>query len=202
MRAGAVRPRRARALRARRSRGRLAAAFCALCMGLASCSDDARITHVHAEVGMTQGRIARMAADGPAPAEIHGAPYLGASDADVAALIRLPQRIDQSIRFAAVAPGAPPANPLRRRGVRLVIIFNPETTPDFRAVCRLTAEAPTLPPPTRGVTLALAFCDDENPIGQAILTSAETDPRSGALYDVLLRRVFDRILRSDSARLD
>lgn len=124
---------------------------------LSGCDDPTIITHVDRLSHMSMDSLLVIQHDGAIAVEIHGDPFPGASQHQIAGALRPPAGGPQGIRFRAVGPGdwAP------HRNWRIVLHFNPEGPPHSQHDCKRREEAETAPRPDKGYSVNFTICKGE-----------------------------------------
>ncbi len=129
-------------------------------------------------------------ASGTGAVESHGVPIAGMTGDEVAALLKLPPRFPQGIRFRALPPGGfDPRNPTDASRFRIVLAFNASGPESPQALCRTARELGGPPKDPRGYTVDMALCRDMQPIRSARMEAKARDKADADFVKRTLRRL-------------
>jgi hypothetical protein len=142
----------------------------ALTLLLGACDDGTVISHVDRLSHMKAGDLATMQENGALRVEIHGIPWKGATDTELASALRPPAGEAQDIRFQAVPAG----QWVNGRGHRLVLHFNPTGAPNSQRDCETTAEIRTGAPSGTGFTVNATVCTKDGWLAHGYLQAPKT----------------------------
>lgn len=174
---------------------RIPAALC-LAAALAACDDGTVITHVDKLPHMKETDLVTIQEAGAILVEIHGAPWKGATDDELAQALKPPAGGAQEVRFRAVPPG----QWVQGRGHRLVLHFNPIGAPNSVHDCRATEEIRTGAPAETGFTFNASFCTQDNWVAHGYLQATKTQAGDWAEYTRVMQNLFLAIFREEKDR--
>jgi len=163
---------------------------------LAACDDGTVITHVDKLPHMKETDLVTMQEGGAILVEIHGAPWKGATDDELAPALKPPAGGAQEVRFRAVPPG----QWVQGRGHRLVLHFNPIGAPNSVHDCRATAELQTGAPKETGFTVNASFCTQDNWVAHGFLQATKTEAGDWGEYTRVMQNLFLAIFREEKDR--
>lgn len=167
-----------------------AAAGLAMLAALSGCDehgDETTITRVQ-DLGGYAPSI--FTAHGAGSAEIHGSPLEGMTADEVAALIELPERFPEGIRFRALPPGGfDPRDPTDASRFRVALAFNARPAAAPQALCRTARELGGPPPNARGYTVDMALCRDMEPLKSARMVAEARGEADAAFVRRTLKRL-------------
>lgn len=162
----------------------------ALVLPIAACDDGTVISHVDKLGHVSAGDLVVMQETDGLRVEVHGIPWKGATDAELASSLRAPSGEAQEVRFRAVPPG----QWVSGRGHRLVLHFNPTGAPDSQNDCRATAEIRTGAPAEVGFTVNATFCTRDTWIAHGYLQATKAPAGDWAEYSRVMEALFLNIL--------
>jgi len=162
----------------------------ALALPIAACDDGTVITHVDKLSHVSAGDLVVMQEADGLRVEVHGIPWKGATDDELASRLKAPSGQAQEVRFTAVPPG----QWVNGRGHRLVLHFNPNGPPNSQHDCRATAEMRTGVPTEVGFTVNATFCTQDQWIAHGYLQATKTEPGDWAEYTRVMEALFLNIL--------
>jgi len=162
----------------------------ALALGaLAACDDGTVISHVDKLPHVKEGDLVTMQEPGGLKVEIHGIPWKGATDAELAEALRPPAGSAQEVRFQAVPTG----QWVEGRGHRLVLHFNPTGAPNSPHDCQATAEMRTQAPAETGFTVNATFCTQDNWVAHGYLQATTTQAGDWQEYTRVMQALLTNI---------
>lgn len=168
----------------------------ALALFIAACDDGTIITHVDKLSHVGAGDLVVMQEADGLRVEVHGIPWKGATDAELASRLKAPSGQAQEVRFQAVPPG----QWVNGRGHRLVLHFNPNGPPNSQHDCRATAEIRTGAPQEVGFTVNATFCTQDKWIAHGYLQATKTEAGDWAEYTRVMEALFLNILAESKDR--
>lgn len=155
---------------------------------LAGC-DDATVRFVGRRVLVTQEYFAQNYAAGALAIEIHGVPWEGATDGEIAGTLRMPQGPAHDVRFRPISPG----DPVVGENERLVLLFNPAGDTGQANACKANQQRPTQPPTGSEFVVVATLCRSEDWIVHGVMEAdVETNDWLGYFLtmETLLGRMF------------
>lgn len=168
----------------------------ALALPLAGCDDGTVISHVDKAGQLTAGDLVTMQESTGLRVEVHGIPWKGATDAELAASLQMPAGEAQEIRFQAVPPG----QWVNGRGHRLVLHFNPTGAPSGQRDCQATAEIRTGAPAETGFTVNATFCTKDAWAAHGFLQAPKTESGDWEEYTRVMQLLLASILAEPKDR--
>lgn len=168
----------------------------ALGLALAACDDNPTIiTHVDKLSHMTLDQLWTMQDSQGIPVEIHGTPFAGTTDRDLAEALEAPAAA-HSVAFHPQAVGALHGG----HGYRLVLHFNPQGAPNSYEDCRRVEEARTRAPAPEGFTVNATFCKGDQWQAHGYLQAPKQPPGDLAEYARVMRVLFSVMLNEEKDR--
>jgi len=168
----------------------------ALTLLLGSCDDGTVISHVDKLSHMTTGDLVTMQENGALRVEIHGIPWKGATDTELAEALRPPAGEAQDVRFQAVPAG----QWVNGRGHRLVLHFNSTGAPNSQRDCQATAEIRTRAPSDTGFTVNATFCTKDGWLAHGYLQAPKTEAGDWAEYTRVMQLLLTSIFAEPEDR--
>lgn len=167
-----------------------------LVMALVACDDGTVITHVDKRPHMQETDLVTMQQAGGILVEIHGSPWLDATDEDLARALKPPAGGAQEVRFRAVPPG----QWVQGHGHRLVLHFNPTGAPNNVHDCRAAGEMRTRAPADVGFTVNATFCTEDDWVAHGYLQATKVRAGDWDEYSRVMRNLFLAIFREEKDR--
>ena len=156
--------------------------FGALASLLAACDDGTKITRVDRRGGFVRSWLV-FAAEGGLPVEMHGRPFPGVTDREVAARLRFPPGTLRGFRFRAMAPEETAAR-------RLVLVFNRADAPNALRDCARLGPVPTSEPAEVGFTAQATFCTESHMMATGFLEARKTPADDPKAFTLAMQRLF------------
>lgn len=163
----------------------------ALALGVAACDEATTlITHVDRLSHVEPGDLVTMQDSAGLRVEIHGIPWKGATDAELAAALHPPPGEAQDVRFQSVPPG----QWVTGRGHRLVLHFNPSGPPNPVRDCQATAEMRTDAPQEVGFRVTASFCTRDRWIAHGYMEVPKIEAGDWETYTEVMQQLMMVIL--------
>jgi len=121
--------------------------------------------------------------------EIHGAAWPGATAEAMASTLRMPDGPAGKTRFRAVRPGAWVVG----SGNRIVLHFNPISSPNSNADCLTTEEIETKPPTGHGFTVNASFCRGREWMVHAYMKAGSVKTDDWLAYTLVMRKLLGNL---------
>lgn len=160
---------------------------------LVACDDGTVISHVDKLSHVRAVDLVTMQEVDGLLVEVHGLPWKGATDAELAEALRPPAGSAQEVRFRAVPTG----QWVNGRGHRMVLHFNPIGAPNSAHDCKATAELSTRPPAEEGFTVNLTFCTKDQWIAHGYLQATKVKAGDWQEYTRVMQALLTNIFREE-----
>ena len=163
------------------------AALTALFAG--ACDESTTITRLERMSGFSRSWLVAAAA-GALPVEVHGAPFMGVTPAEVVARLRFPNGRVHGTRFRLAEPGDS-GRP------RLVLVFNRMGAPNAWRDCDAPDEAAPRENPGPGFTVTASFCGGRGMEASGHMEASQTRADDPEAFRRAMTQLFQQILAQE-----